>query len=116
MSRKGRPNHRNTGGPKVLALSILEHAAREMRDTERYTASTRYYSRDKGRLRADAIVWLASTRATRWFDACGLDQRYTLARMGWPQHAKELLGRGTSLDRAKVRVLELGLDAISPAK
>jgi hypothetical protein len=112
MSRLGSPNQRRRGGPRALALSVLEHATREMRGTGSRSATTPHYHRDRRGLRIKAILFLGSKQAGVWFDVCGLDQSYTLARMGWPQHAKELLDKGTPLDEEKAGVLKLGLDAI----
>jgi hypothetical protein len=41
--------------------------------------------------RTTAILWLVSTRATRWFDCVGINQVAALERVGWEAEAEELL-------------------------
>lgn len=96
-------------------MALIDHAAREMRDTR--PSSTQKLSRDKLKLRVEATVWLASTQAIKWFDGCDLDQAYALGRMKWAGHARELLDdESVFLGRERARVLELGLDSVGPTK
>lgn len=104
-------------GVQALAASVVAHAVKEMRDKAKQPAGTSHLSRDKARLRVEATAWLASSQATRWFDACGLEQEHALWKIGWAAHAKELISDETiDLTPARARVLELGLDALDPTK
>ena len=108
-----RPPYRDHGGYKALAMALLDHAAREMRDESEQVSP--HYGRGKVLLRIDATVWLASCQATHFFDGCGLDQGYALERMGWASHARDVLGKGgVGLSPERARVLETGLDVVDP--
>jgi len=41
----------------------------------------------------DAVVWLGSSRAIRFFDTVGISQAPALLAMGWSPHAAELCRR-----------------------
>ena len=108
-------NFDDSRGLAHLATSVVLHAVKEMRDagvqTEEQLRPLQGFGKEK--LRLEATVWLASKAAVEWFDACGLDQGYTLARAGWPAHARELLSAGgATLSQGQIRVLALGLDAV----
>lgn len=101
------------GGHRALALSVIEHAAREMRGAGKRSATQPHHS---VRLRTKAILFLGSKQAGVWFDACGLDQGCTLAKMGWPHHARDLLDQSTPPGEVEAGVLKLGLDAMGLAE
>lgn len=64
-----------------LTVSVLGQARRDMeRGSRRYR-----------RARRDAVVWLATSEASLWFEASGIDQTWGLERMGWARHARALL-------------------------
>ena len=107
-------NLHGSRGLSAGAVSVVSHAVKEMRKKGEAT-KTGHLMYDKVRLRVEATVWLASSRAIRWFDACGLDQAYTLFKVGWPTHARELLD-DVDLDPEQTQVLELGLDAVGSTK
>jgi len=102
-------------GDKALAVAIIHQAVQEMRDTELQSKKQirKAMGHDKARLRISAVLWLASTRAAMWFERCDLDQNYALSKMKWAGHAQELLDdKSVLLNPRKMRVLELGLNAV----
>ena len=104
-------------GYHALALAIVYHAVREMRDTgvqsEEQLRPLQGFGKE--RLRLDATVWLASKAAVEWFDHIGVEQLYGLWKMGWQAHAEELLAdEFVQISSREHLVLELGLDAMSP--
>jgi hypothetical protein len=105
-------------GCRELASAMVLRATKEMRERGGGpVGEERHLRYNKVRLRIEATVWLASKGATRWFDCCGLDQRYALGRMGWCSHAQGLLeDESVYLGAEKTQVLELGLDALRPSK
>ena len=106
---------RGGGGYKALAAGVITSAVNDMRDI-REGRSAGCYGEGEGRpkMRINATTWLASTRATRWFEDCGLDQAYALGKMGWADHAFELLTREDVVLNAKqTGVLSDGLDALN---
>ncbi len=103
-------------GHRALAVAMVCHAVKDMRDTGVESATQLRYGRGKIELRLDATVWLASKSAIRWFDHIGIEQLYGLWRMGWEDHAKEFLANeDINLSPEEHLVLELGLDALQPA-
>ena len=109
-----RTPYKGLAGEKALALKVIHQAVKEMRDTGHSPEEVQYWGdRDRPGLRVKATVWLASTQAAAWFEGCGLDQSYALAKIGWTKHARELLeDESISLGHESTRVLELGLDAL----
>ena len=103
-------------GYRALAAAMVCHAVKDMRDTGVQSRTQLRYGRDKGELRLEATVWLASKSALWWFEHIGIEQRYGLWKMGWEAHAEELLAAGgIKVSAADRRVLELGLDELRPA-
>ena len=104
-------------GYQALAAAVVLRAAKEMRGEGGRASKEGHLRYDKAWLRIEATVWLASRGATRWFDCCGLEQKYALGKMRWSSHAQELLEEGSAhLSPAKIQVLERGLDALRPSK
>jgi len=96
---------------------MVLRATKEMRGETGRASKEGHLRHDKAWLRIEATVWLASKGATRWFDGCGLEQKYALGKMRWSSHAQELLEEGSAhLSTAKIQVLERGLDAVGPTK
>jgi len=60
---------------------------------------------------ASAVVWLASKRATPYFDLTGLDQHYVLSapRVAWRDHAEALLNSDADLTPAERKLLVVGI-------
>ena len=103
-------------GHRALAVAMVYHAVKDMRDTGVQSTAQLRHGRGKTELRLNAIVWLASKSATWWFDHIGTEQIYGLWRMGWEAHAKEFLANeDINLSPEEHSVLELGLDALQPA-
>jgi len=102
-------------GHRALAVAMVCHAVKDMRDTGVQSTTQLRYGRDKTELRLDAIVWLASKSAMWWFDHIGVEQLYGLWKMGWEAHAKEFLANeDIHLSPEEHSVLELGLNALEP--
>ena len=113
---EGRVSYQALSGHKALALAVIHQATKEMRDIKPLPAKP-CIRRERSRLRIDAVAWLASSDATRWFDGCDLDQRYALGRMKWAEHAQRLLDDDSAfLGRGKALVLEIGLDGLRPTE
>ena len=103
-------------GHRALAVAMVCHAVKDMRDAGVQPTTQLRYGRDKTELRLGATIWLASKSALWWFDHIGIEQRYGLWKMGWEAHAEELLAAGgIKVSAADRRVLELGLDELRPA-
>ena len=103
-------------GHRALAVAMVCHAVKDMRDTGVQSRTQLRYGRDKTELRLEATVWLASKSATWWFEHIGVEQHYGLSRMGWPTHAEEVLAAGgRALSAADRQLLQAGLDALRPA-
>lgn len=102
-------------GHRALAVAMVYHAVKDMRDTGVQSKTQLRYGSSKTELRIGATVWLASKAARWWFDNIGVEQRYGLWKMGWQSHAKQLLADdGIELSPEEHLVLEFGLSAISP--
>jgi hypothetical protein len=103
-------------GYRALAAAMVLHAVKDMRDKGVQSRTQLRYGRNKGELRLEATVWLASKSATWWFEHIEIEQRYGLSKMGWPAHAEELLAAGgKKLGAADRQLLEEGLDVLRPA-
>jgi len=102
-------------GHRALAVAMVCHAVRDMRDAGVQPTTQLRYGRDKTELRLGATIWLASKSAMWWFDHIGVEQLYGLWKMGWEAHAKEFLANeDIDLSPEEHSVLELGLDALKP--
>ena len=103
-------------GHRALAVAMVCHAVKDMRDTGVQSTAQLRHDRNKTELRLGAAVWLASKSAIWWFDHIGIEQLYGLWKMGWEAHAKEFLANEyINLSPEEHSVLELGLDALQPA-
>jgi hypothetical protein len=108
---------RGGDGWRTLAAVVVAQAAKDMRRQKGRGSVVRHLRYDKERLRIEATVWLASKGATRWFDCCGLEQKYALDKMRWSSHAQGLLeDKSICLGAESTKVLELGLDALGPSE
>ena len=90
-------------GFKGLACATIGQALKNMRRTG--SPSEDDY--------IDAVVWLGSNRAMRFFDTAGISQGPALLAMGWSPHAAELCRRlnGDVTPRER-HVLEESLRAV----
>ena len=90
-------------GLKGLACATISQALKNMRRTG--SPSEDDY--------VDAVVWLGSSRAMRFFDTAGISQGPALLAMGWSPHAAELCRRlnGDVTPRER-HVLEESLRAV----
>jgi len=105
-------------GSRGLAARIIYDAVKDMRDTrvqskEELRQGRKMAHRGYAMDRLHATVWLGSKDARMWFDHVNMDQRTALQIVGWAEHAKELLER--RMGPEKRRVLEIGIDALSPS-
>lgn len=110
-----RQPYKGLAGNRALSLAVIHQAVKEMRDTRCLLDDEMDFAgeRDWPSLRRRATVWLATTQAIRWFEGSDLDQGHALAKMGWADHARELLEDETiTLGPVRIRVLELGLEAL----
>jgi len=73
-------------GYRRLALAVILRAVRDMCRHGAKNTTAPSDSEHK-----QAIIWLASTRATKWFDLVDMSQADVLWRSNWTQHAQELL-------------------------
>ena len=62
-------------GHRALAVAMVCHAVKDMRDTGVQSTTQLRYGRSKTELRIGATVWLASKAAMWWFDNIGVEQR-----------------------------------------
>lgn len=59
-----------------------------------------------------ATIWLASRKATRFFNVCGYDQRTSLVRCMWHEYARWWLQRATLIPPECAQFLRDGLVAL----
>ncbi len=94
-------------GEHNLALAVLWQAVKDIRNEGSPNRAER----------TDAVVFLASKRATAWFDVCGMEQRPALQRLEWSKYAQALLDdptheaqcTTTELTEPQRRVLKKGV-------
>jgi hypothetical protein len=69
-------------GEKNVALAVLWQAVKDAKDQGSPSPAER----------VNGVVFLASSRATAWFDIADIEQVVALSRLRWPEYAKTLLG------------------------
>jgi len=58
----------------------------------------------------DAVVWIASTKATLWFDVLGWSQVDCLRSIRWREHAESLMSNNrANLTANQIQILEQGI-------
>jgi hypothetical protein len=90
-------------GFKVLALDVIALAFRSM-ENPRPTVSN------------PAIIWLATKKATRFFDLAGWDQRYVIEKSNnpsWLACAQASLELGQSLTAEETKFLQKAIKEIA---
>ncbi len=60
----------------------------------------------------EALVWLVTKDASKWFDMLGLDQRWLVERAGWVRHAKHVLERGHAMTPEERAFLHQAIDEL----
>lgn len=94
------------GGPEALACDVVLTRVRDAtRDVENLSPVTlRRNSHDEHQRKA--VAWLASRRATRWFDAAGVDQEAVLQGIRWCEVAVTVLREGKLTREERSVILE----------
>jgi len=91
-------------GYRRLALAVILRAVRDMcRHGARNTTAPTDLEHKQ------ATIWLASTRATKWFDLVDMSQGDVLWRSEWPQYAEKLLETAQMTDGQR-KVLTEGIE------
>lgn len=95
---------RRHGGLRGLACATISQALKDMR-REGKTSQQDYTS---------GVIWLASTRAAKFFDTANIDQEQALLAMEWSVHAEELwhYGLNDELSLKERRILRESLWAL----
>jgi len=90
-------------GEKNLALAVLWQAVKDAKDQGSPSPAER----------VDGVVFLASSRATAWFDLADIEQIVALSRLRWTEYAKALLGDDeVELDAEQRQVVERGIEVL----
>tara|TARA_R110000824_G_scaffold78549_1_gene198226 strand:- start:1357 stop:1707 length:351 start_codon:yes stop_codon:yes gene_type:complete len=79
-----------TDGAKAVAVAVVERAVLDLagRGVGGAVACRTLTWNDY----VKAVMWLASSRATIWFDILSLNQGRCLLNLDWPEHAGGLIG------------------------
>lgn len=86
-----------------LALAVLWQAVKDIRNQGSPSRNEHI----------DAVVFLASKRAARWFDMVGLEQLSALEKLGWSEYATVLLSDPeVELTGPQCRVLTRGINVL----
>lgn len=113
---------------RILAAEVLRRAVEDMKGNG-LSASGGYLEPTAIRDRIGAIAWLASSRATIYFDLMGIEQSRALVASRWPKYARAILRGGrirtprpykgtrerpepVPLSRGERRVIQAGLAAL----
>lgn len=104
MPRRQHNLARRPRGYSGLGVDVVELAIAEMRGVKMADYRVRP---DNDSARVRAIAWLASKAATAFFDAYDIDQAWALRKMGWVEHAREVLPVAA---KKHARVIRLGLE------